>query len=399
MIRVLFVDDEPKLLRGLERMLAGADCEWEAEFAAGARDALGLLAQRPFDVVVSDMRMPEMDGASLLDEVRQRYPDVARIVLSGHSEHTLVLRSVGVAHRYLAKPCELDELRGVVTRAMALRRVLADPPLRALVSRLCIVPSMPEVYQELTAQIQCPERSLRELGAIVARDVGMTAKILQIVNSAFFGLPRHVSDPVQAVCMLGLDVLQALVMTIHVFTELPRDSVEDLGLENLWNHSTKTGALARTIATALGCNREACDHALMAGLLHDAGKLILAANQALRYRRALCRAQDQALPPLTAERDEFGTTHAEVGAYLLGLWGLPDPTVEAVAFHHRPADCGGLTITPLTAVHVANALQHAQQGPDADRPPDGLDLEYLQQLGLADRWPAWRGQCLVGVTR
>jgi putative nucleotidyltransferase with HDIG domain len=399
MTRVLFVDDEPKLLRGLQRMLAGADCDWETAFAQNGREALTLLERQAFDVVVSDMRMPEMDGATLLDEVRQRYPDVARIVLSGHSERTLVFRSVGVAHRYLAKPCELDDLRSVVTRAIALRRVLADSGLRSLVSQLCKIPSMPQVYRELMARIQCPNKSLRDLGAIVAQDVGMTAKILQIVNSAFFGLPRHVPDPVQAVCLLGLDVLQALVVTIHIFAELPLDSVDDLGLGNLWNHSTETGAIAKLVASAQGCDREVCDHALMAGLLHDTGKLILAANQTQRYRQALRLAEERAMPPLAAERDVFGATHAEVGAYLLGLWGLPDPTVEAVAFHHRPAECGVPTLTPLTAVHVADALQHAHHEANDGASSDRLDTEYLEQLGLADRWPAWRDQCLAGASR
>jgi putative nucleotidyltransferase with HDIG domain len=399
MTRVLFVDDEPKLLRGLQRMLSGADCDWETEFAQSGREALTLLEKRPFDVVVSDMRMPEMDGATLLDEVRQRYPHIARIVLSGHSEHTLVLRSVGVAHRYLAKPCELDDLRSVVTRAIALRQVLADSSLRALVSQLCKIPSMPQVYRELLAQIQCPNKSLNDLGAIVAQDVGMSVKILQIVNSAFFGLPRHVPDPVQAVCLLGLDVLRALVVTIHIFAELPLDGVDDLGLRNLWKHSTETGAMAKMIASAQGCDREACDHALMAGLLHDTGKLILAASQTQRYREALRLAEERAMPPLAAERDVFGATHAEVGAYLLGLWGLPDPTVEAVAFHHRPADCEAIAVTPLTAVHVANALQHAHHRTNAEGPPDGLDTAYLEHLGLAERWPAWRDQCLSGASR
>jgi HD-like signal output (HDOD) protein len=399
MIRVLFVDDEPRLLRGMQRMLTGSDCDWETEFAEGGRAALALLAQRPFDVVVTDMRMPEMDGATLLDEIRQRYPDVARIVLSGHSERTLVLRSVGVAHRYLAKPCELDELRGTVIRAITLRRVLADSALRSLVSQVCKIPSMPQAYQELMAQIQCPSKSLKDLGVIVARDVGMTAKILQIVNSAFFGLPRHVPDPVQAVCLLGLDVLKALVMTIHIFTELPLDSVEDLGLGSLWNHSTETGAIAKRIASAQGCDREMCDHALMAGVLHDAGKLILATSQPTRFRDALRCASERGLALRAAEREEFGTTHAEVGAYLLGLWGLPDSTVEAVAFHHRPADCGATTFTPLAAVHVANALQHACHTTNDEEPSGRLDTEYLQQLGLAEQWPTWRDQCLVGANQ
>jgi len=393
MTRVLFVDDEPKLLRGLQRTFAASDCDWETEFAQSGDEALALLSERPFDVVVSDMRMPEMDGATLLDQVRQRYPDVARIVLSGHSDRSLVLRSIGVAHRYLAKPCEADELRSVVARTIAVRRVLADGTLRSLVSRLNRIPSAPQHYRDLLTQIRNSDKSLRELGAIVAQDVGMTAKILQIVNSAFFGLPRHIADPAHAVCLLGLEVLQALAVTIHVFSELPAARVENLGIEDLWQHSTETGAIAKRIAADEGCDREVCDHALVAGLLHDTGKLILASKQTERYRAALRLSRTRPMPLAQAEHAIFGTTHAEVGAYLLGLWGLPDQVVEAVAFHHRPADCGALAVTALTAVHIANALQSAGGRRTQDRPPDSLDREYLRQLGLAERWPAWCERC------
>ncbi|MBN1510941.1 MAG: HDOD domain-containing protein [Phycisphaerae bacterium] len=399
MIRVLFVDDEPKVLRGLERMLASDDCDWETAFAEGGRAALKLLAERPFDAVITDMRMPEMDGAALLNEVMQLYPHVVRIVLSGHSERELILRSINATHRYLAKPCEANDLRNVVTRAVALRRILTDPSLQTLVSQLNRIPSMPRIYRDLTARIQCPSASLKDLGAIVAQDLGMTAKILQIVNSAYFGLPRHVSDPVQAVCLLGLDVLNALVMTIHIFAELAPSSVDALGLENLWTHSTRTGALAKKVASLEQAESHVCDHAFMAGLLHDIGKLILAANQPDGYREALWLSERQALTPLVAERQVFGATHAEVGAYLLGLWGLPDPTVEAVSFHHRPEDCKATTFTPLVAVHVADALERLHIGGDNDASPNRPNLAYLERLGLAKRWPVWCEHCLAGESQ
>lgn len=397
MIRVLFVDDEPKVLRGLERMLTAVDCDWESEFAAGGREALALLAQRPFDVVVSDMRMPEMDGAALLNEVMRLYPLIVRIVLSGHSDRDLILRSIGATHRYLAKPCDANELRSVVTRAMSLRRFLADTRLRALVSQMSRVPSMPQAYREMMAQLQSPQKSIKELGAIIAQDVGMTAKILHVVNSAFFGLPRQVSDPTQAVCLLGIDVLRALVMTIHIFTEAPQEAIKSAGLQGLWNHSTETGAIAKMVASNRGWDHTLCDHALVAGLLHDAGKLVLAVNCPTQYVEALRRAREEGIECPDAERDVLGGTHAQVGAYLLGLWGLPDPVVEAVAFHHCPSDCEALGPTPLAAVHVANALQHARAEEGRDPRTDRLDMEYLRQLGLAECWPKWHDRFLVGA--
>jgi len=399
MIRVLFVDDEPMVLRGLQRMLSEIDCDWQMEFVESGDEALALLAEQAFDVVVSDMRMPKMDGASLLNEVRRRYPDMVRIVLSGHSERELILRCVGATHRYLAKPCDAQDLRRTVMQAVALRQTLTNSSLRSLVSQMSRIPSAPHFYREIVNQVQAPEKSLRDLGRTISQDIGMTAKILHIVNSAFFGLPRHVSDPVHATCLLGFDVMRALVMTAHIFTELGNHGTDDLGIDSLWNHSTQTGAIARNIATAEGRDPQECDHAFMAGLLHDTGKLILAVNLPGQYREMVALSTEKGVAPLAAERHVFGATHAEVGAYLLGLWGLPDPTVEAVAFHHRPGECLAATFAPVTAVHVADALQHEQHGTPGELQAGQLDPDYLERLKLTERLPVWREQCVPETDR
>ena len=399
MTRVLFVDDEPKVLRGLQRMFYDVECDWETAFAQSSREALTLLAKQAFDVVVSDMRMPEMDGAALLNEVKLRHPNVIRIVLSGHSDRELVIKSVGVAHRYLAKPCNSEDLRNVVMRAIALRQILTNSSLRSLISELSQIPSAPQHYRDIMLQVRASNKSLRELGEIIAQDIGMTAKILQIVNSAFFGLPRHVSDPVHAVCLLGLEVLEVLILTAHIFAETVTDKVDGLGIEALWNHSTETGAIAKCIASAENCEPQVRDHALIAGLLHDIGKLILAVNRSSQYREAIGLSAKGTTTFLEAERQVFGTTHAEAGAYLLGLWGLPEATVEAVAFHHRPADCLATTFTPVTAVHVADAMVHAQHETEETSGMQRLDTEHLARIGLAQRLPVWQNQCLVGANR
>jgi len=391
MKRILFVDDEPNLLAGLRRMLRPMREEWEMGFASGGEEALGFLANEPFDVVVSDMRMPGMDGAQLLSEVKQRYPQVVRIVLSGHSEKETVFRSVGPAHQYLAKPCDPRQLKDVISRACALRDLLSEDSLRNLVSQMSTIPSLPETYTEIVKELQSPEASIKEVGQIISKDVGMTAKVLQLVNSAFFGLRRHVSDPAQAASFLGVDTLKALVLSIQVFSHFDAVEIEGLCLDTLWTHSVMTGALAKRIAAVEDVPEELRDHAFLAGLLHDAGKLIIAANLAEPYSKILAAVEHERLAFAEAERRILTNTHAEVGAYLLGLWGLADPIVEAVAFHHEPSRCMGEGFTPLTAVHVADALYHESSRP-GDAKVSVLDTEYLEQLGLADRLPAWRGR-------
>lgn len=390
MKRILFVDDEPNVLAGIRRMLHPMREEWEMAFASGGEEALAVLANEPFDVVVSDMRMPGMDGAQLLSEVKQRYPQVVRIVLSGHSEDDMVLRSVGPAHQYLAKPCDPRQLKEIVGRACALRDLLSEDSLRNLVSQMSTIPSLPETYTEIVEELQSPEASIKKVGKIISEDVGMTAKVLQLVNSAFFGLRRHVSDPAQAASFLGVDTLKALVLSIQVFSHFDALEIEGLCLDTLWNHSAMTGAMAKCTAVAEDGPEQLRDHALLAGLLHDAGKLVIAANLPERYSNVLTSVESEGLEFSEAERRIFTNTHAEVGAYLLGLWGLPDPIVEAVAFHHNPSRCMGDGFTPLTAVHVADALYHESRHP-RDGKVSVLDTEYLEQLGLADRLPAWRG--------
>jgi HD-like signal output (HDOD) protein len=390
MKRILFVDDEPRVLDGLRRMLRPMSKEWEMAFAQSGPEALDTLAERSFDVVVSDMRMPGMDGGQLLTEVMRRHPETVRIVLSGHSDKQMILRSVGPAHQYLAKPCDPELLKLVIARAYALRDVLSEVALREAISQIESLPSLPQLYVELVNELQSPDASVKKVGEIIRKDVGMTAKVLQLVNSAFFGLRRHVSDPAQAAGLLGLDTIQALVLSVQAFSQFDDAGAAGLCLDTLWNHSMATGALARDICAAEGSEARESDHALMAGLLHDAGKLILAANLPERYRQVITLMRDAPVAQWEAERQVFGTTHAEVGAYLLGLWGLPNPIVEALAFHHRPSECMETSFAPLTAVHVADAVEHEAHAAMDGRDVSRLDTDYLERIGLAERLPAWR---------
>ncbi len=390
MKRILFVDDERNVLDGLRRMLRSMRQEWEMAFATSGAEALGLMSQTPFDVVVSDMRMPGMDGAQLLTEVMRRHPQTVRIVLSGHSDKEMILRSVGPTHQYLAKPCDPEMLKETVARSCALRELLNSPSLKDLVSQMNSLPSLPDLYMKVVQELSLPNASIQRIGDIISQDVGMTAKILQLVNSAFFGLRRHISTPAMAVNLLGLDTVKSLVLTIQVFSQFEQPKVREFDLPVLWNHSVATGTIARAIAAATSRDVKMADHTLMAGLLHDAGKLVLAAKVPDQYQNSIVHARAKAVPMWVAEREVLGTTHAEVGAYLMGLWGLPDLIVEGIAYHHTPAHHMATTFSPLTAVHVANALEH-EAHPSADQAhPFEIRLDYLSGLGLADRLDRWR---------
>jgi HD-like signal output (HDOD) protein len=397
MKQILFVDDEPKLLDGLKRSLRPMRNEWNMTFVASGEEALKELARASFDVVISDMRMPGMDGAQLQNEVQRRYPHVVRIILSGHSDQDMIFQSISATHQFLAKPCDAEQLKATIHRACALRELLQDESLRALAAGIQTIPSLPAMFAEVKKEAESENCSLKTIGHIIAKDVGMTAKILQLVNSAFFGVRRNVSAVEQAVSFLGLDTIQALILTVHIFSQFRMQCVSAFNIDRLWAASMETGALARRIAKAEEREVLEVEQANTAGFLHDVGILVLAANFGDRYNGVLAGASSKGRAVWEVEQSEFGTTHAEVGAYLLGLWGLSEPIVEAVAYHHRPGDCLGEIFSPLTAVHVANVLQRECTQQTTGDVSLQLDMAYLDKLRLTDRLPRWRE--LVGLLR
>jgi HD-like signal output (HDOD) protein/CheY-like chemotaxis protein len=391
--RILFVDDDPLVLQGLQRMLRSMRQEWEMEFVDGAASALARLAEASFDVVVSDMRMPGMNGAELLDEVMKRHPQTVRLILSGHADRELILRCVGATHQYLAKPCDAEDLKLTIARAANSEKSLQSETLRRLVAKMDRLPSLPMLYSAIVEKCQDPESGLEDIARIVASDLGMTAKILKLVNSAFFGLGRPIADVQEAVAYLGIETIKALVLTLHAFSQFEDSAAGSFSFPELWRHSTEIAAAAKAIAQFEEADRKLMDEAFVSGMLHDTGKLVLAFNFPESYEASRRAAHAQGLPILAAEREAFGASHAEVGGYLLGLWGLPVGVVEAIALHHTPQLSTAGEFGPLTAVHVANCLAREMQPESSLSGRPELDLVYLETLELAGRIDGWR-QCL-----
>lgn len=389
MIRILFVDDEPLLLSGLQRALRPLRKEWNAAFAEGGAEALEMLACEPFDVIVTDMRMPGMDGAALLNEVMCLYPDMLRLVLSGQSDLESVVKSAGVTHQYLSKPCSIEVMRDAVNRAVALHQLLGDSALKQLLSRLHSIPSVPPLYVELMSCVKSNEATIEKVSAIIQKDMGMSAKVLQLANSALSAGGRMTSTA-DAVVYLGLDAIRTLLLTLHAFSEFRPSEGSSFCLQSLWRHSLATGVLADRITQTLPADGGMHASMRMIGLLHDVGRLVLAANLPEAFERAYGLAEEKQIPHWDAERDVFGATHAEVGAYLIGLWGLPEQIVEAVAYHHSPSKCPHPGSAMLTSLHVADSLV-AEAFPDSTTlRHTGPDVAYLAAMRLADRLPEWR---------
>jgi putative nucleotidyltransferase with HDIG domain len=365
--RALFVDDERPVLEGLRDALRPLRREWTVAFAASGEEALERLSREPFDIVVSDLRMPGMDGPTLLARVQQEYPTAVRVALSGYAEMTQALKASSVAHVFLAKPCDAEHLKSALGRAVSLQATLRDERLRRIAGATSRLPSVPLVYERLVEALGDPETGTADVAAIVEQDAAMTAKLLQLVNSAFFGLPRRVERVSEAVSYLGLSILKALVLSEGAFRAFDAPAVERVfSIERLQAHATLVARIAVKLAP------DSASHAtlLTAGLLHDIGKLLAATTNPAFLAEALA-------------------THAELGAYLLGEWGLPHEIVEAVALHHTPARLDPRFALVPTLLHVADALAHeVAPVPGTDPPP--LDEAHLDAAGLADRLPAWR---------
>jgi putative nucleotidyltransferase with HDIG domain len=376
--RILFVDDECNVLEGLQRILRSLRAEWDIQFAMSGAEALEIMNEKSIDLIVTDMRMPEMDGAELLCEVMKRHPGVIRMIFSGQADAELLAKVVGVAHQFISKPCNPEVLKSIIQQTINLRSLLNDNVLIDAISKMDTLPSVPTLYLEMTKELQNPDASIRKIGNIIEQDPAMTVKILQLVNSAYFGLRRNITKSVDAVYYLGMNRVQHLFLALHMYSQFIPPQHSSFSIERLWEHCFSTAGLAKTIAEEEEASREIVEDSFTAGLMHDIGKLMLACRLPERHAEAVNMARREAIPLWLAEQQILSMTHAEAGAYLLGLWGLPDSLVEAVAYHHRPAESGNNAFCALTAVHAANCrnYDHSYAGITAPQP----NIDYLSRL-------------------
>jgi len=297
---------------------------------------------------------------------------------------------MGETHQFLAKPFNVKQLKATLARLSGLDAYLKDDKLRGLVGQLGALPSFPSLYLEIMKELNAAEPSIESIADIIARDPSMTAKMLQIVNSAAVGLGRQVSSSFEAVQFLGSTTVRSLVLSAHIFSCFERTNLKGFSINQLWEHAMKSGTLARMIMRLEQAEATDVEDAYVAGMLHDIGKLMLANSLPEQYQQALALAADRNIQLHEAEFEVFGATHAGVAAYLLGLWGLPASIVEAVAFHHTPRNSDLRAFSPLTAVHVANAFElELSKAQPCGRPVE-VDTDYLTASGVQNRLDAWR---------
>ncbi len=389
-MRLLMVDDEKNVLEALRRLLRRLRSDWEVRTANSALEALALLEQEPADVLITDMRMPGMDGAGLLAAVKERAPSAVRVVLSGETDDATALRVMPLAHQFLSKPCDPKDLVGVLARIRNAIDALDDTAVGApLAESVGWLPAVPAVCARLLAMLGDDEVDFARVGELMETDPAMVAKLLQLTNSPFLGLRRRVSNVAEAVSYLGLTLVKSLVVAFAAAGALPvrAASFDSLAYQR---RSLRVARLARFMVSG----RELGDDSFAAGLLHEVGKLLLASALPARYETLEAAA---AASGRTFEEEETlaggCAPHLRLGVYLLHLWGLPWPVVEAIANHPVAPTVEQGTLGAAGAVYLARQLLREA----AREAHAAVDLEFVTALRLESRLDAWRAHALEVV--
>lgn len=383
---VLFVDDEPRILAGLRRMLRTHRGVWDLTFAEGGPAALEVLRSRPCAVVVSDYRMPGLDGAQLLEHVRAEQPEAIRVILSGQTEETNVLRLAALTHEMLHKPTTPEHLVATIERLLSVRAATAA--VWRSIATTESLPASPAAVAELLAAMRSEDVSAGVVGSAVERDPSAAADILRLANSSAFSLGNKVSGVGQAVALLGVDTVRSLLLMRKLAESFGLALDDTPWLTGLTWHSVECARLADRLAAG----REWRSAAATGALLAEAGQLVLAAGLPdAAYPALLSGWRSAPATPLgSAEHTALATTHAEVGAGLLRLWGLPAAVVDIVAAHD--GQWSGAVDGPVDAVRLAHRIVEAELGPvcGAADPVEGEPGPDLVEI--IARWRAERSR-------
>lgn len=385
MKHILLVDDEQAVLDGLRCRLHCLHRQWQIHCADSGTAALEQLQRQSYDLLVTDMRMPGMDGAQLLETVRTRWPHIIRLVLSGYSDVKETARLVTLAHQYLSKPCEPQRLEAVIDRCFLLHDLLRGSNLRAIVGRIRQLPGIPRIYAALQGIAEDDTVSVSEVARLVSTDSAIAAQVLHLVNSAFFRLARRITNIEQAVSYLGFTAIRNVAMSVEVFSQWPGNLACPLQQDKLQAHARAVAAAASALTVKLPI----ADDTMLAGLLHDIGYWVLAQECTSELQAAAALAASNHIPLYEAETLVLGASHAEIGAYLLGIWGLPYPVIEAVAHHHHPQRVAPASFDVLSALAIAHALVPADDAsafPIAISSEGRLDEHYLIAVNAPFDW-------------
>jgi len=389
---ILFVDDSELVISGIQRQLRPMREQWQMFFATSGADALNLMAQQPIDLIVSDMLMPQMRGDELLRRVRDLHPGTVRMILSGHADEDTLKNGLEVAHQYLSKPCSPETLREVISQIFKIQQCLSNRKIANGIGDAHNLPSLPKIYEELNRAIANEDTTTRDIAEIFARDMILSAKLLHLVNSPYFGLNRIISNLTDAINLIGVKKLSSLVLSVHLKNAFPVKNREtERYMEFLWRDAGRVAELAKAIAHSEDQQGDRPDQAYLGGLLHNMGLLIFMSQGGDNLKQLMAQVKNTDTPVHQLETEIFGFNRSEAAAYVLSLWKIPPRIIEAILLQNNPNDTDYNSINALTAVHSAACLLKPSVMTDYDRLFDmTLDSDYLQRIDKLDRLPEWQ---------
>ncbi len=388
---ILFVDDEQSILTSLRRLLRKED--WNLIFADSGANGLEILKENQVDLVVSDLRMPGMDGMAFLKQVKDLYPYIVRIILSGYADQKTVTQALSEehVHQILSKPWEEEDIKGIIQNALnqSEKQKQKSQRLQQIINSYPSLPTMPQIYLEIKEILEdSSSESPDRIVEVIQRDPSISARLLRCANSAFFGQMYQVDTVKKAMVVLGMQIVEALVLSMSVFESLSSEAPEVRGFNRkaFWIHSISCGTVAKLTVEEASMDQNIANRAFTAGLLHDLGKLVEDQYLHDQFEKAIGIAHQKKVLLQQAEQEVMGTTHTEIGAYLAEWWSLPSFLVNSIQWHHTPHLCDE-EHEVVAAVHVADVLVHQFEiGASGNFCSPSANSESWSRFGLSEDW-------------
>ncbi len=361
--QILLVDDDSRLLQAMSRSLYHTSYPWEFTFATSGKEAMTLMEQRSFDLLITDMQMPHMTGAELLSITAWKHPEIIRFALSGYSDQTTIISALGLSHQYFSKPCDTNNLWHIISRVFRFRTLLDHKQIHRNITALETFPLLPKTMETLSEALNTATPCYADIAHIASTDVGLTAKLLHIANWSFFTSGTPICSLEVAIEHLGIDLLRSMVLASSVFRVFDESELTSFAIQNLYSDSISTSKFADRISQSLGANPDESNDARMAALLQDIGRLLLIVSRKAEYQVVYEEHLETGLPLEELETKMFGVNHADAGRALLTLWGIPDSVVDAIEIQDETRS----NSSPLRALAAVRAARDVMKAYGQDR--------------------------------
>ena len=391
--KILFIDDHENILQGLRLSLRSMRAEWDMAFAPSGAEGLEMFDRIWPDVVVTDMRMPDIDGTQVLRDIQRRKPDVGKIILSGYSDKDTVIRNLQLANGYLSKPCRTQDLVAAIRNTLRSNDIILNSEIRNSIAEIETIPACPDVFERLLGELESGNANPEAIGEIITQDIALSTNILRIINCEFFNFPRQAGTIEHAVRILGPQALRNIIMTSRLFEETSDCDQADISVKMLWEHCLRVARFATVIAADSGLSETDRNDTVIAAMFHDIGKFVLASKMRPRFAEVLAMVRKDSCRVDVAERCVLGASHAEVGAYLLARWGFSHAQTGILRSHHDEAVMASREVTPQMVLFVADCLDHELVRIQDRFPRHTLDFTAGFPEHARRRIADWRALC------